>query len=518
MAALWFAAHGWDAGVSPGVLVFAATFNERENVRRLCEIVLGLDCAPELLIVDDGSPDGTGVILDEIAAGEPRLIVVHRPRKMGLGTAHKIGMLHAIRQGYDVLVTMDADLSHDPRDIPRLLAALHDRDFVIGSRYVVGGSSDLTGYRMAVSRLANVSSRLLLGIPLREFTTSFRAFRAPLLARINVGRIRAQGYSFFLESVFRMHRHGFRMAETPIHFAHRISGESKIPRLEIVNGMTKLLYLFVSRLLNPRPAPAHDPLVDERCYACASPYLVERFPARRVFERGAAAAEAPRIVQCMQCGLSAAGERAAEPQPRPFAAASGEDRWGELLPAPGALLCVGDGAPSLPVAAQLGWRCTAFEPAAFAAWEPREGAFDAVVLIDVLDRAEDPLALLSKARLALRPGGRLLMSAADVEARLPQLLGRNWPRWARGRRFYLSEPVLRDWLALSGFQSIGVSPRRRIVSPAYAVSRLAEALPSWAAGPLRGLGPALPSRPRVSLSVGYDRLFVADRAEDAASA
>lgn len=499
--------------MSRRVLVFTATYNERDNIRRLCDIVFGLPGELDMLVVDDRSPDGTGAVLDEMAREQPRLTVVHRPRKMGLGTAHKIGMLHALRHGYDVLVTMDADLSHDPRDIPRLLEALEGRDFVIGSRYAAGGSSDLTGYRMAVSRLANVSSQLLLGIPLREFTTSFRAFRVPMLARINIGRVRAQGYSFFLESVFRMHRHGFRMAETPIHFAHRLSGESKIPRLEIVNGMTKLLYLFASRLLNPRPAPAQDQLVDERCYACRSPYMVERFPARRVFERGTAPVEAPRIVQCLQCGLSAAGERNA-PAAAPAAFRPGADDLDGLLPAPGLLLCVGEGGRAFAdAAASRGWRCEvrSVEAMGESALEGRR--YDAVALWDLLDRVEDPLGLLAQAHAALRPGGRLLLSAADVEARLPQLLGRNWPRWARGRRFYLSEPVLRDWLERSGFRPLDVAARRRPVSAAYAAIRIADALPSWAAAPLRRLGAALPDRPAVPLALGYDRLFVAAPAQ-----
>jgi dolichol-phosphate mannosyltransferase len=171
-----------DAREAEQLLVFTATYNERHNIGVLLKGIW--DAAPhaQVLVVDDNSPDGTGTLLDEIARSESRLTVIHRPAKLGLGTAHHLAMLFALRRGFDTLITMDADLSHDPQDIPRLTAKLANADFVIGSRYAKGGSSGYSGYRHFVSAAANRAARLLLRLPLHEFTTSFRAFRVSRLS------------------------------------------------------------------------------------------------------------------------------------------------------------------------------------------------------------------------------------------------------------------------------------------------------------------------------------------------
>lgn len=230
-------------------LIFTATYNEGENIASLCAQVLGLDPAFDMLVVDDNSPDGTGRILDEFAARNSRLKVIHRLGKMGLGSAHELAMEYAEQKRYDALVTMDADFSHNPDDIPRLLKALEDVDFVTGSRYMRGGACNYTGYRRVVSILANWWARRLLGIPLHEMTTSFRAFRVDYLRRVDLGVIKSNGYSFFMEIVFRLSRVGARMAEVPISFSDRRAGTSKIPPFEIFNGLRHLLYLFSLRLI-----------------------------------------------------------------------------------------------------------------------------------------------------------------------------------------------------------------------------------------------------------------------------
>ena len=234
------------------VLVFTATYNEKGNVERLCPEILALPGGPggyDLLIIDDQSPDGTGATLDTIAAQNSRLKVMHRPGKLGLGSAHKLAIQYARDEQYDVLVTMDADYSHDPQDIPRLIAALgQDTDFVIGSRYAAGGKCDYRGYRRFVSVSANLASRLLLSVPLTEYTTSFRAFRVAALGKLDMSSIQSQGYSFFLETTFRVHQSGLRCREIPIHFKDRLQGESKIPQYEIFRGAAKLMSLFGSRV------------------------------------------------------------------------------------------------------------------------------------------------------------------------------------------------------------------------------------------------------------------------------
>jgi dolichol-phosphate mannosyltransferase len=291
------------------ILIFTATYNEADNIVPLCEQLRDVAPNADILVVDDNSPDGTGQVLDRLADGNPRISVIHRPRKLGLGTAHKLAMAHAVLNNYDFLVTMDADFSHQPADVPRLLEKVDDVDFVIGSRYAVGGGSDLRGYRRFVSQSANVAARLLLGIPLTEFTTAFRVFRVGLLRELNLGRIRSQGYSFFLESVFRVHRAGARMREVPIYFAHRLEGESKIPRHEIINGASKLLYLLTARYLGNH---AQESSKDRRygdCPACGSNYLIERSPRRnvRIFvpkRQPSLAYTKEMMTQCLACGAA----------------------------------------------------------------------------------------------------------------------------------------------------------------------------------------------------------------------
>ena len=229
-------------------LVFTATYNEVDNIQSLLDEIGDASPDADILVVDDNSPDGTGELLDQIAADKKQLKVLHRSRKLGLGTAHYLAMIFAVKHGYDVLVTMDADHSHDPADIPRLIEKLTEADFVIGSRYVHGGGCDYSGYRKVLSVSANTAARLLLGVRLHEFTTSYRAFRVSALAKANFEKMYNHGYSFFMESVYRLHQTGLNLAEIPIYFHYRKAGSSKIPRLEIVRGMAKLLHLFVSRI------------------------------------------------------------------------------------------------------------------------------------------------------------------------------------------------------------------------------------------------------------------------------
>lgn len=236
-----------DLSVSK-TLIFTATYNEKDNIAELLRDIVQHCPQSDILVVDDGSPDGTGAILDGLAKADPRINVIHRTGKLGLGTAHVAGMEFAKSKGYSQLVTMDADFSHLPGDIPGLLQALPGCDFVIGSRYMPGGYCEYRGYRKFISVAANILARLLLGIKLHEFTTSFRAFDVAFLRSVDLNTIQAKGYSFFLEVVFRLHRAGARMREVPIRFEDRKRGYSKIPKLEIFNGMAKLLRLVLVRI------------------------------------------------------------------------------------------------------------------------------------------------------------------------------------------------------------------------------------------------------------------------------
>ncbi len=246
-------------------LVFFATYNEAGNVQSMIDRIAESTPHADILVVDDNSKDGTLDILESLT--RPNLKVVVRPGKLGLGTAHLLAWKYAIHHGYDILVTMDGDHSHDPADIPHLINRLNDNtDLVIGSRYAKGGQCDYTGYRLRVSQAANLASRLLLGIKLSEFTTSFRAFRVNRLNAIDFDALVVGGYSFFLTVIVQAHRHGLRVAEHPIHFHERNAGVSKIPPLEIFRGMANLVRLAcVTHLTRVSDAFDNSPLHCEQC-------------------------------------------------------------------------------------------------------------------------------------------------------------------------------------------------------------------------------------------------------------
>ena len=236
------------------VLVFFPTYNEAQNVESLiAEIRVHLPDA-DLLVVDDASPDGTGRLLDEVAARVPGMTVLHRPAKLGLGSAHRLAMCHARDQAYDALIVMDADFSHAPRYLPRFLELLETHDFVIGSRFVEGGRCDYGPARQLLSRTANVLARAAIGAPLRENTTSYRAYRGSLLRRMRLEDLRAEGYSFPIETLAHVYEVTDHIAEFPIHFEERAAGASKISKGEIVRGGAMVLRLAFRRLLDKRSA------------------------------------------------------------------------------------------------------------------------------------------------------------------------------------------------------------------------------------------------------------------------
>lgn len=246
-------------------LVFFATYNEAGNVASMIERIELAAPDADILIVDDSSKDGTLDILAGLA--RPNLKVIVRPGKLGLGTAHLLAWKYAIFHEYDVLVTMDGDHSHDPADIPKLIDGLQEGvDMTIGSRYAKGGICDYTGYRLRVSQAANKAARLLLGIKLTEFTTSFRAFRVARLSAIDFDTLVVGGYSFFLAVVVQAHLHGLKITERPIHFHERNAGVSKIPPLEIFRGMLNLLRLTaICHLVRPAHDIVNDHLPCEHC-------------------------------------------------------------------------------------------------------------------------------------------------------------------------------------------------------------------------------------------------------------
>ena len=206
------------------------TYNEAENLEPLVLAArLQLPAGSRILIVDDGSPDGTGTIADRLAAKGDDLGVLHRPDKQGLGPAYVAGFRHALAGGARVVVQMDADFSHDPADIPRLLAATADADLVLGSRYVDGGSvADWGPLRRTISRGGSAYARGVLGVEFRDLTGGFKAIRREVLEAIDLDSISSLGYAFQVEITYRAVRAGFRVVEVPITFRDRRVGESKM--------------------------------------------------------------------------------------------------------------------------------------------------------------------------------------------------------------------------------------------------------------------------------------------------
>ncbi len=214
----------------PQVWLVIPTYNEAENLGPL--VAAARERLPEgstILIVDDASPDGTGDVADSLAAADPGVRVLHRPAKLGIGPAYVAGFQAALRGGAELVAQMDADFSHDPGDLPRLLAAARDADLVIGSRYAPGGGTENWGPgRRAISRWGSAYARAMLGIRIADLTGGFKVFRREVLEAIRLGDIASQGYSFQVETTYRAIRAGFRVVEVPIVFHERRVGQSKM--------------------------------------------------------------------------------------------------------------------------------------------------------------------------------------------------------------------------------------------------------------------------------------------------
>ena len=212
-------------------LIISPTYNEIKNIKSLVKQVFDLDPGYHLLIVDDNSPDGTALKVKELQSIYPNLHLEERPGKAGLGTAYLFGFKWALENNYDHIVQMDADLSHDPNDVPRLVSSLKDHDLVIGSRYVNGVSVvNWPIRRLILSYGANMYSRFITGMPINDGTGGFKAWRGTLLNDIELKKVRSQGYSFQIEMNFRSWRLGARIKEEPIIFVDRTIGESKMSK------------------------------------------------------------------------------------------------------------------------------------------------------------------------------------------------------------------------------------------------------------------------------------------------
>lgn len=231
-------------------LIIVPTYNELENIRRLLPELMALGPDIRVLVVDDNSPDGTGKLADELAAENERITVLHRPEKLGLGSAYLAGFRYAIQQDVDCVFEMDADFSHDPAMIPKFIEQIESCDVVIGSRYISGiNVVNWPMSRLLLSYFANIYTRVVTGMTIRDTTSGFKCFRREVLEHIDLDSVRSDGYAFQIEMNFRCWRKGYRIREIPIIFVDRRSGTSKLSRGVISEAVWIVWWLRLQRML-----------------------------------------------------------------------------------------------------------------------------------------------------------------------------------------------------------------------------------------------------------------------------
>jgi dolichol-phosphate mannosyltransferase len=235
----------------PRAYVCLPTYNERENLEPMVTALLErLGPEDRVLVIDDSSPDGTGELADGLAAKYDRVEVLHRPAKEGLGPAYLAGFRRALAGGAELILEVDCDFSHDPDDVPRLIAAAADADLVLGSRYVVGGHTENWGLaRRFVSRAGSLYAQTILWAPVKDLTGGFKCYRREVLERIDLDSISARGYAFQIETTYRALRAGFRVVEVPITFTDRETGTSKMSGAIVLEAIWRVPYLGLLALL-----------------------------------------------------------------------------------------------------------------------------------------------------------------------------------------------------------------------------------------------------------------------------
>ena len=223
------------------ILVFTACYNEKENIKKLILKIRENLPEGEILIIDDNSPDQTKEVINDLKDKISKLYLIVREKKLGLDTAHKFAYEYAIKYNYDYLITMDADLSHDPKELMNFVRNLDENPFVIGSRYILGGKCEMKGTRLMISKIGNLVIKIFSKINSNEFTTSYRGFNVKKLKNFHLNDVKETGYSFFMGTLFELEKKNFYIKEIPITFADREQGVSKIPKLEIFRTIKNLI-------------------------------------------------------------------------------------------------------------------------------------------------------------------------------------------------------------------------------------------------------------------------------------
>jgi len=539
------------------ILVFIATYNENLNISNLFHRIIKLSSDYDVLIIDDNSNDGTSEILKDLDSEFENLCVINRPRKMGVGSAHRAAMIYSFKKGYEQLVTMDADFSHSPDTIPIMLEKLNSSDFVIGSRYMSGGKSDYSGYRKWVSILANQIARVILGIKINECTTSFRAFRVTLFNSLNLSAIKSNGYSFFLECVNEINTIDAKMIEVPIHFKDRYRGNSKIPKTEIFRSMYKLFKLYVSKF-SKKQTDLMNPLeIKNSCYFCSSKCLVEvnhgnsnnkNFSAEAYNCTSLAHKYKPQVVNCLVCDLSYVPESGypkdieniysdvedykylenSESRYKTFQ--NSLNKISSYFPDKGNLLEVGSYCGLfLEVFKKKfsNWDYIGVEPSRWASEYARNklqintktgtleeniknlsSNYNAVVAWDVLEHLNDPLGFLNNVNSVMKKDGILCFSTLDIDNWFPNLLGKNWPWLMEMHLFYYDSFTTEKLLNKAGFKILEFEKYVHYVSVQYLIRKIIAILPNWLAVVLKIIKFLIPNKIMIPVSFGDIKLYV----------
>ncbi len=538
-------------------LIFTATLNEFDNMSTLVGDCLAQLPDAHMLVVDDNSADGTGQLLDQLVTQYPgQLHVIHRPRKLGLGSAHKLAIKFAAQGNYDTLITMDADYSHHPKYLPTMIKALETSEFVTGSRYVDGGKCDYGLGRQMISRCANFLARSLLGIKLHETTTSYRGFRRSLLLRLPVDKIKAEGYAFFFESIFHACRIAEHSSEFPIYFEDRRAGTSKISKKEIALAAVRLFRLTVRRILqkfeNFLPtASAHKNA--EPCDVCGTTFHVELYAANSPLHDSAmyncTSAHHDlhgRIVKCLVCGLVATNPKMS---PENLATLYSDvvdqtyianipariktfeynfKKITRFLPKTGKLLDVGSYyGIFLQYAQKSGFDVAGIEPSIAASSYARDTLglkvhsgtladfpnpakrFDIITSWDVMEHFFSPMAELSKISAQIETGGTFAFSTLNWDNWYARLMGEKWPWMMDMHLYYFDDKIIEEMLRRNGFKLTWADTYCHIITLDYFLMKL-DSLGVPFAVPLRKLLARTPlSDLNIPFKFGDIRYYVA---------
>ncbi len=231
-------------------IVVIPTYNECENIEKMIHRLIELYPNIHILVVDDNSPDGTGKYVENKSKEDDRIHVIHRAGKLGLGTAYVAGFKHVLEKGYDYIIQMDADFSHDPKEVGNLLKAIEENDLVIGSRYIQGVNViNWPMSRLLLSYFASIYTRVITGMPVMDATGGFKCFRSEVLKSINLDKVKSNGYSFQIEMNFKTYKKNFRIKEIPIVFTDRIEGTSKMSKKIVHEAVTMVWKLRIRSIL-----------------------------------------------------------------------------------------------------------------------------------------------------------------------------------------------------------------------------------------------------------------------------